>query len=491
MNNSDDHRTGPAGDATAPAETYATEIPSKHLPPVTHRDLPEPRPLRRIIGPGIVLAAGGIGSGEYVLWPYISQRAGLGLLWAALFGSLIMFFIATECVRYTMATGETIITGFTRLWKPWWIGFILLALLPNLWPGYATGTATTVSFMLDGGDVILMTILALVAIVLSLVLSPVVYRMMEAVLTTMMVIMAIFVVFALVATILLQPAAWGNFITGVGELGMVSERIDFAVLAGAVAFAGAGGTGVLMASNYVRDKNLAMGAHIPRIVSPITGKEEPGSNIGHFFPQDEANLRRWRAWWRAGNWDQFLTFFLFTILTIFIMSVLSYVTVFGRDVGEGFDFIRAEGEALATAFGPWFAYFFWAAGTLALFSTNLAVWDMIGRITADAVKANWLQRSWFWTESKVYATTVFLLFVFSVIVLASGLQEPLVLLVIVSFLSGVTSFIYCVLIIQLNRFALPKPVKMSNGRFVAMSIAVAFYLFFFIITLLDLSGVIK
>lgn len=468
----------------------APEIPSKHLPAVTYRDLPEPRPLRRILGPGVVLAAAGIGSGEFILWPYIAQQTGLALLWAALFGVIIMFFIATECVRYALVTGETIFTGFTRLWKPWSIGFVLLALVPNIWPGYATGTATTLSFILGGGDIILMTVLALLAIVLSLVLAPVVYQVMEGAMTVMMAFMAVFIAFGVGAVAVIQPGAWADVFTGLDEIGAASQGIPFAVLAGAVAFAGAGGTGVLMAGNYVREKNMGMGAYIPRVVSPITGKEEAGSTIGHFFPQDEKNLSRWRAWWRVCNWEQFLTFFLLTILGIVVMSALAYATVFGQHVGEGFDFIRAEGDVLAAKFGGWFAYFFWGAGTVALFSTNLAVWDMIGRITADGIKATWLQRSSFWTESKVYAVTIVLLFCFSVIVLASGLQAPLVLLVITSVLSGATSFVYCILLVQLNRFNLPDSVKMSNGRFAVMSIAVVFYLFFFVVTILDLLGMV-
>ncbi|MGH3319332.1 MAG: Nramp family divalent metal transporter [Streptosporangiaceae bacterium] len=476
------------GAQDAPA-SYATEISSRHLPAVTYRDLPKPLPLRRIIGPGVVLAASGIGSGEYVLWPYIAQRSGLGFLWAALFGSILMFFIATECVRYTLATGETIITGFTRLWKGWWIGFIAMSLLPNLWPGYATGVATTLTFLFGGGDIIVITILALAAIVLSLLLSPVIYRMEESALSVMMGVMLVFVFVAAGVTIAINPGSWGAFAAGWGNVGRLPTQIPFAAFAGAVAFAGAGGTGVLMASNYVRDKNLGMGAHIPRIISPITGAEEPGSNIGHFFPQNEENMRRWRAWWKAENWDQFLTFFLFTVGTIFVMSVLAYATVFGEDVGQGFAFIRAEGEALAAAVGPWLMYFFWAAGTLALFSTNLAVWDQIGRIAADGIKANWLRENTFWTESRVYATILCLLFIFSILVLLSGLQQPLVLLWIVSVLSGVTSFIYCALIVQLNRFGLPAAIKMGTGRLVVMSIAVLFYLFFFIFTMLDLFGV--
>lgn len=469
----------------------APEISSKYLPPVTYRDLPEPPSLRRIIGPGVVLAAGGIGSGEFVLWPYVAQKTGLGFLWAAVLGCLFMFFIATECCRYTMATGETIITGFTRLWKPWWIGFILLAMIPNLWPGYATGTATLVTYATGGGPVIPLTILFLLAIVLSLTLSPVVYRMMENVMTVRMAITLIFLLIAVVVSAIIKEDAWLDFAVGFGQVGQIPQGVPFSALAGAVAFAGAGGTGVLMASNYVRDKNLAMGAHIPRIVSPITGDEEPGSNVGHFFPATDENMRRWRRWWKAENADQLITFFGFTVASIFVMSVLAYATAYGEDVGQGFDFLKAEGEILSDLVGQWFTVFFYLAGALALFATNLAVWDQIGRITADAMKANWLRDSEFWSESKVYFATLVALFVFSAIVLASGLQQPLLLLWITAVLSGVTSFIYCALIVQLNRFMLPTSVRMSNARFGVMSFAVVFYGFFFIVTVLSLIGVVS
>jgi hypothetical protein len=32
---------------------------------------------------------------------------------------LTQFFINMEIERYTLATGETAITGFSRFWKPW------------------------------------------------------------------------------------------------------------------------------------------------------------------------------------------------------------------------------------------------------------------------------------------------------------------------------------------------------------------------------------
>ena len=65
---------------------YAPEPPSHHLPPMEYADMPEPLPLRKILGPSVILAGIGVGSGEYILWPYITTNVGLGFLWAAVVG---------------------------------------------------------------------------------------------------------------------------------------------------------------------------------------------------------------------------------------------------------------------------------------------------------------------------------------------------------------------------------------------------------------------
>ena len=75
---------------------------------------PRPPPLRRLIGPSVILIGVGIASGEYILYPFIASQAGLVFLWAAVVGILVQFFINMEIERYTLATGETAIGGFMR-----------------------------------------------------------------------------------------------------------------------------------------------------------------------------------------------------------------------------------------------------------------------------------------------------------------------------------------------------------------------------------------
>ena len=71
---------------TARGESERSEIPDRHLPAVQYTDLPEPLPMKKVIGPSVLLLAGAIGSGEYLLWPYITSQVGLALVWLVVVG---------------------------------------------------------------------------------------------------------------------------------------------------------------------------------------------------------------------------------------------------------------------------------------------------------------------------------------------------------------------------------------------------------------------
>src|ERR687893_1178446 len=167
-------------------ESPATERPVRDTGPVeesidraVEREMPEPTSLRRLIGPSVILVGVGVASGEYILFPYIASQAGLAFLWAAVVGVAVQFFINMEIERYTLATGETAIGGFQRLWKPW--GGILAAgaILATMWPGWATSAATVTTFAIGGGDPNVIAIVGLLVIGAILTASPVVYNTVE------------------------------------------------------------------------------------------------------------------------------------------------------------------------------------------------------------------------------------------------------------------------------------------------------------------------
>ncbi|PXY22163.1 Nramp family divalent metal transporter [Prauserella muralis] len=478
---------------TSGADSEQFTLPGKHLPPVELANLPEPVPLRRITGASVIILATAIGSGEMILWPYITSQIGFVFLWAAIVGFGIQFFLNMEIERYTLATGESAITGFARFWKPWWWLFIVFALLQNFWPGWATGAATTVSFALGLGEdapVVPITIAALVAIGITLTLSPVVYQWVEKIQGVLVALIMVFVIVAIpVAT---TPDAWGSLFTeGIGDIGFPigHEGLSAALLLGALAFAGAGGANNLVQSNYIRDKRMGMGQRMPRIVSPITGHEEARPSLGYLFPTDRENMRRWKGWWKVANWEQFITFFLIGVATLVVLSVLAYSTLpVGQVEQEDLAFLLLEGQVLQDVVAPWFGTAFWAAGTVALFSTNLGIIDYTCRLVADQLKVNALKDSHFWSESKIYAAFVWLMIVVGSAILLAGVDQPFLLVVISSSIAGVQMFIYSGLLILLNRKGLPKPIRIGGVRLAVLAVSFVFFGFLSVLLVLDNLG---
>ncbi len=71
--------------------------------------------LARIVGPGIVVAATGVGAGDLFAAAKAGATYGLPLLWTALFGAFLKFALAEGVARWQLATGSTVIEGWVRL----------------------------------------------------------------------------------------------------------------------------------------------------------------------------------------------------------------------------------------------------------------------------------------------------------------------------------------------------------------------------------------
>jgi hypothetical protein len=349
-----------------------------------------------------------------------------------------------------------------------------------MWPGWATSGVTIFTFLLGSGDVTLITIGVLVASGVVLTISPVVYRTLEWAQFFKVGLTLVFLAVAIVAAI--GPSAWAelpSMITSVGQFPETSILPVSLVLSGLV-FAGAGGVNNLVQSNWIRDKGFGMGVYIPRIVSPITGEEVAAPATGSMVRQDEENLRRFRAWWAVANKEQFVSFWFICVFSITIFSALAYSTLEGRNISgqANLAFIRAEGEVLKTVVAPWFGTFFWVFGSLSLVLCGLGVIDFVSRLIADVVKTVYLRDSQRWTESRMYFLVAWTTIAASSAILLSGLNQPLLLLVIAACLNGMVMFVYSILLIQLNRRGLPPALRVRGLRLGMLLFATAFYGFF-------------
>jgi hypothetical protein len=463
------------------ASSVVDSFPTKHLAKPQIKQLPEPPTSTwRIIGPGVVAAGVGLASGEFVLFPYIASQVGLVFVWAALVGLATQFFINMEIERYTLATGETALTGFSRFWRHWGLVFAILALFANLWPGWATSSATLVTY-LWGGDVKWIALGMLVAIGLILTLAPVVYVALER--AEMLKVAAVVVLLAVGAFVAISAEAWGDVPKIVTDASIPAESLGFALLLGALAFAGAGGGQNLVQSNWIRDKGFGMGRYVPRIASPVTGKPEAAPSTGFIFEPTDQNLGRWRAWWRFANREQLYTFVLITFLSIVFTSLLAYSTVYGRDdVANGIGFLQVEGNVLGETVGSWFRTLFWAIGAFALFAAALGIVDYTARLTADVLKTAYAPKA---KESSLYFGIVWALVLVGCVIVVAGFAQPLVLLVISASVGGVMMFVYSALLIMLNRKVLPEQIKIRGVRLGVLVWSFALFGVLSVLTIID------
>lgn len=451
------------------------------FPPPIIRDLPEPpRNLWRIVGPGIVAAGVGLSSGEFVLWPYIASQVGLVFIWGALVGVGMQFFLNMEIERYALATGETAITGFNRIWKHWGLVLAIMVYLSNLWPGWALSSATLLTYLFGGGSPPVIAAVSLLVIGASLTLAPVVYVALERFIFVK--VLAVGVLVALATIFAINQETWTalpvSFAAGFGRF--PHEELGFALLLGALAYAGAGGGQNLCQSNWIRDKGFGMGKYVPRLVSPLTGTEEAVNNdhASYRFEPNPANMERWRRWWRFANIEQLATFFAMTVITIVLTSMLAHSILGGiPDLPNDVSFLQVQGEQLKTIVAPWFGTLFWAIGAFALFGSAMGIIDYTSRLAADILKSTYLTKARI-TESRLYFWLVWALVVIGCLVLLSGMTQPLVLLIISASIAGAMMCLYAALLVVINRRELPEPIRVRSYRLgILIGISALFGLF--------------
>src|SRR5215207_9562865 len=103
-----------------------------------------------VVGPGVIVLGASIGGGEFLLGPAVFVRHGLSLLWVTAVAVFLQTVFNTELMRYTLATGEPVFTGFMRtrpsatLWA--WV-YATLYFLQVGWPVFAANAAGAIFFL--------------------------------------------------------------------------------------------------------------------------------------------------------------------------------------------------------------------------------------------------------------------------------------------------------------------------------------------------------
>ena len=185
----------------ATAEAPTTQIPEASIGQVEERELPRLRRCVASSGQASFSSASASRPASTSSSPTSPPRSVSSSCGQRSSVCLTQFFINMEIERYTLATGETAVSGFQRLWKPLGLLMIACAIVPNIWPAWATSAATITTFLFGGGNANAIAIGAMVLIGIALSASPVVYQTIEKFEFVKVALVLVFLVVALTTAV--------------------------------------------------------------------------------------------------------------------------------------------------------------------------------------------------------------------------------------------------------------------------------------------------
>lgn len=453
------------------------------------REMPAAPKFRQLLGPSFILLGLGLGSGEIILWPYLTSNFGLGILWGAALGVAMQFFINMEIERYTLARGESVFVGFARKLRFLPIWFIFSTLIPWIWPGIIKSSAVLFGEVLGIKNTRFLAITLLFAVGVILTLGPVLYKTQEFFQKAIIITATPLVI--LLSFFIAKISDWTNLGWGIVGRGdgfwFLPEGIPIVSFLAAIAYAGAGGNLNLAQSFYIKEKGFGMGKYGGRITSILTGAKEKTEIFGATFVPRGRELERFRDWWRLINIEHALVFWLTGTLTIILLSFLAFLTVFGHGEGSNIAFVIDEAFAIGEKTFPLFGKLFLLIAALMLFSTQLGVMDTTSRILTENLSL--ISAKMFPTEliRRNFYIFLWVQIILGAIILSLGFSEPLFLLTLAAVLNAVAMFVYIPLTLWLNLTRLEEEIRPGVVRILAMSFTFIFFGYLTARTILSFS----
>lgn len=459
-------------------------LPIMQLEPLKTEDIPaREKPFWKMTGPGAVLVGLAIGAGEIVVWPRVVAEYGATMVWGAVIGVFIQLWINFEIGRYVIATGESVYTGFSRVWKGFGLAFIFFNIAGWILPAWARVSGNAMKALLlgpthDSPDWFWTAVTF--AIVAALLFGPKrVYATVEKVISLLVLLIVLGLTF-----IAIRVGTWDTYkelFAGIINFGHIEEGYSGKEFFSALVFAGAGGTANLFYAFYLRDKHIGMGARMPALLNPFRAREEKEVQTGYTFPETPENVRRFKDWFRYVILDQTLYFWILNTFTIllFVFGALAVLHPKGIVPAAG-SLIWDESQILSETMGKPGQILFLLIGLATLFSTQITLTDGVARSIADILHTNyaWARRI---PSAKIYFFGAMFIIVSGVGITwymeTSGVTE-LGFLFNAGYVGGFAMAVYAPLIIYLNITRLPKSARPKLLNIIMASMSALVYMGF-------------
>jgi hypothetical protein len=431
-----------------------------------------------VVGPGVIVLGLSIGSGEFLLGPAVFLRHGLSLLWITAAAVTLQTIFNMEVMRYTLATGEPVFTGFMRtrpsstMWACIYAGFCLLQ---YGWPAFAAvaaGAFLTCVLVLSVGKRIVRTLEVLNWILIVTILGS---------------FLVLAIAYVPAFTWLEGAAGVTGFDLAAGRFNFIPTGVDFVLLGALVAYSGAGGCANLVLSNWARDKGYGMGKRVGYIPA-AAGDRVQLAATGFTFAADADAMRRWRGWWRIIRADQWGVFFTGAVLGMLLPAML-YLTFLpgGIDI-QGLGISAALASSVGGRAGGLVGGAIAFLGAWILFKTQLDNFEGMVRIITDILWTGSARvRRWRGGDVRaVYYTIMAVLVVWGLI--AIRLAQPMVLLKLGANVAGGVLMVASLHLLYINTRLLPAHVRPPLWRRAALVGVAVFYGFFVALSVRAASG---
>ena len=340
---------------------------SPPTPPLTQPAPTSVGGILRQLGPGLIITASIVGSGELIVTPKLGASYGFTLLWFIILGCVIKVFIQIELGRFTLARGLTTLETMNlvpgpRLVVSWllWLWAIMFAATIFQIAGMVGGVASIMA--IAGVNLSTQVIAVIIGVVTAMLLVVGRYKLVEAAATWMVVA---FTLCTMVAVIALQFTPYAVTMKNLAEGFSFNLPGSFTVAFAAFGIIGVGASELIYYPYWVLEKGYA------RHVGPSDGTI--------------AWAERARGWMRVLKADSWVSCAVYTSATIaFYLLGAAVLHAKGLDVTNA-DMIKTLSAMYVETFGAWSLWLFLLGAVAVLYSTIFVATASNARLMADAL----------------------------------------------------------------------------------------------------------
>ena len=323
------------------------------------------------LGPGFLLSASIVGSGELVATTQLGAGAGFAAMWVILVSCLVKVAVQLEFGKRAIMTGETTFASFNTLpgprigranWSIW--TWLLLMIFKFLQVGGIVGLIAVLLNLAMPGLAEWMWLWIVVAVVASIVVSGR-YRLLEVLSITMIGLFTLFTFISLVALqFTTQAFGLGDVLSGL-TFSIPPEEGMLLLVIGAFGITGVGGDEIMAYNYWLIEKGYA--AHA-------------GKNDG-----SEAWTTRAKGWIRVMYIDAIVAMVVYTVVTVaFFLLGAALLHGQGDFSAGGKTFLVKVSTLYTQTLGSWAEPLFYFGAFVVLFSTAFSALGAWTRQFSDA-----------------------------------------------------------------------------------------------------------